>query len=112
MGRPFPVALAALFALAACNGGAQLSPFERALAEQNLRLADIVYLRDLMEVAEGMSVIHFDRFIEENGMSVRGEGGGSYVYGRDLLRACGPGCSPDEGLGEMLVHFVERQERR
>ena len=106
-------ALAALVAgllLSACGMGSR-SQFQDALDQDDSEISDIIFLRDLMPAAESRQIFNFDVFLEENGMAIHGKGEDRYVYGHDLVRACGQDCSPYHGLGQLLSDFVERKDR-
>ena len=97
--------------LSACGTTTTRSSFQNALDQDDLEIIDIIFLRDLMPAAESRQIFNFDVFLEENGMVIHGEGDGRYVYGPDLVRACGPDCTPNDGLGQLLTEFVERDDQ-
>lgn len=106
---------AALLATASCGGGfgAAGAEFRRGLAREGLELPATVRVDEFRAACTAISVTDPDALLEELGVPLRGREGARYLSVGDLLGRCGPGCRPDEGLGELIRSFaVQRQGAR
>ena len=86
--------------------------FLRRLEGRGLTLPEVVSFSEFAAASRGMGVTDPEGFLASMGVSVRGAAGGRWISRADLLRACGGGCNPREGLGELLIKLTVVFHRR
>ncbi len=97
--------VAAALTAAGCGGGVQ-SGFVRDLASDDLVLPRTVTVDDFRKACLKISVTDPHDLIRSLGVKVHGSGDTAYMHTPDLIRACGPECNRDAGLGELLEQFA------
>ncbi len=112
---PILLSAALLAAAASCGGGfgGAGAEFRRDLAREGLELPATVRVEEFRAACARISVTDPDALLKDLGVPLRGREGARYLSVGDLLGRCGPGCRPDEGLGELIRTFaVQRQGAR
>jgi len=106
-------ATAVALALAACGGGGAGFDYKRALERQNLVLPNTISIEDFNEACIASNVTDPGGLLESLKLEARGKGPGAYIKTSDLLTACGPECSPDDGaLGSLILRFAIYDQTR